>query len=96
MNEYADFIPAVGHDDDISAIVKQMKIIHQDGYTREELIEFRPTIWKHLLETARSVVQVLRASHAEPATLPSEVRHFRVSYFRYITEYPYSQTWSAL
>jgi hypothetical protein len=29
-----------------STIVKQMKIIHQNGYTREELLAFRPLIWK--------------------------------------------------
>ena len=76
MYEYADFILALGHNDDISTIVKEMKMIHQKGYTSEECIKFRPTIWKNFLETARIVVHVLRALHAEPATIPSEVRHF--------------------
>ncbi|KAN0141651.1 G-protein alpha subunit [Lactarius tabidus] len=57
---------------DISTFVKQMKIIHQHGYTHEERIEFRPTIWKDLLKTSRRIVQVLRALHAEPATDSSE------------------------
>ena len=52
-----------------------MKILHENGYGHEERIEFRPTIWKDLLETSRNVVQVLRALHAEPATPSGEVRH---------------------
>lgn len=59
-------------DHDISAIVRHMKAMHQHGYTHEERINFRPTIWKDLLETSRSIVQVLRALHVEPATHSSE------------------------
>ena len=56
-------------------MVKQMKIIHENGYGREERIEFRPTIWKDLLVTSRNIVQSLQTLHAEPATPSSEVRH---------------------
>ncbi|ELU42003.1 putative G-protein alpha subunit [Rhizoctonia solani AG-1 IA] len=35
-----------------STIVKQMKIIHQNGYTREELMVYRYTIYKNLVESA--------------------------------------------
>ena len=73
----ADFILALGYDDrNISTMVRQMKMIHQNGYTHGERIGFRQSIWKSLLKTSRSVVQVLRALHAdsEPATLVSEVR----------------------
>ncbi len=80
MYGYADCILALGYNDcDISTIVRQMKITHQGGYTHEERIEFRPTIWKNLLETSRSVVQVLRALHVEPANLASEVHRFHVT-----------------
>lgn len=51
-----------------STIVKQMKIIHQNGYSRDELIAFRPLIWKNLLESARDVVQALRKFNLEPIT----------------------------
>jgi hypothetical protein len=72
---YADFSLTLGcSDHDISAIVRHMKAMHQHGYTHEERINFRPTIWKDLLETSRSIVQVLRALHVEPATHSSEVR----------------------
>ena len=49
--------------------------MHENGYGLEERIEFRPTIWKDLLETSRSIVQVLRTLDAEPTTPSSEVRH---------------------
>jgi guanine nucleotide-binding protein G(i) subunit alpha len=65
-------------------MVMQMKMIHQNGYTHEERIEFRPTIWKNLLETSRSIVQVLQGLNVEPATPPqgsSEVRRFRLAIF---------------
>ena len=57
-----------------STIVKQMKIIHQNGYSRDELIAFRPLIWKNLLESARDVVQALRKFNLEPITPANKVR----------------------
>jgi len=36
-----------------------MKIIHQNGYTTEELLAFRPLIWKNLLESAHAVIGAL-------------------------------------
>ncbi|TFY75458.1 hypothetical protein EWM64_g8555 [Hericium alpestre] len=50
-----------------STIVKQMKIIHQNGYTTEELLTFRPLIWKNLLESAHAVVGALAKIGLEPS-----------------------------
>ncbi|KAI0032082.1 G-protein alpha subunit [Vararia minispora EC-137] len=52
-----------------STIVKQMKIIHQNGYTQEELIAFRPLIWKNLLECAKDVLAGLEQFKLEPVKL---------------------------
>jgi len=41
------------------AIVKHMKVVHDD-YTLEGLADFRPVIWKILLENSRSAVQAVR------------------------------------
>lgn len=38
-----------------STIVKQMKIIHQDGFSEAELAEYRPVIYKNVLESAQAV-----------------------------------------
>ncbi|ORY94630.1 heterotrimeric G-protein alpha subunit, GPA3-like protein [Syncephalastrum racemosum] len=39
-----------------STIVKQMKIIHQNGYTEEELQYWRPIIYRNLVDSARSLL----------------------------------------
>ena len=43
-----------------STIVKQMKIIHQNGYTADELMTFRTTIYKNLLESAHHILLAMR------------------------------------
>ncbi|THG93910.1 hypothetical protein EW026_g7445 [Hermanssonia centrifuga] len=43
-----------------STIVKQMKIIHQNGYNRDELLTFRTTIYKNLLESAHNILLAMR------------------------------------
>jgi hypothetical protein len=50
-----------------STIVKQMKIIHQNGYSHAELLMFRPTIYRNLLESAEAVVLAMRKLEIEPA-----------------------------
>ncbi|KAN0135857.1 Guanine nucleotide binding protein (G-protein), alpha subunit [Lactarius tabidus] len=50
------------------SIVKQVMIICQDGYSREELLDFRLSIWRYLLDTSRRVVQDLRDLGLEPVT----------------------------
>ncbi|KDR69486.1 hypothetical protein GALMADRAFT_104101 [Galerina marginata CBS 339.88] len=39
-----------------STIVKQMKIIHQDGFSQSELQEYRPVVYKNVLDSAQQVV----------------------------------------
>ncbi|TFK45402.1 heterotrimeric G protein alpha subunit [Heliocybe sulcata] len=43
-----------------STIVKQMKIIHQDGFTRDELSSFRHIVYQNLLDSAQAVVLAMR------------------------------------
>ncbi|EPQ55446.1 guanine nucleotide-binding protein alpha-3 subunit [Gloeophyllum trabeum ATCC 11539] len=43
-----------------STIVKQMKIIHQDGFSRDELCAFRYTVYANLLDSAQAVVLAMR------------------------------------
>jgi guanine nucleotide-binding protein G(i) subunit alpha len=51
-----------------------MKIIHQNGYSREELLAFRPLIWKNLLESGRDVVQALAKFKLQPISPSNKVR----------------------
>lgn len=43
-----------------STIVKQMKIIHQDGFSQAELLAFRPIVHKNILDSAHAVVLAMR------------------------------------
>jgi len=40
-----------------STIVKQMKIIHQNGYNREELVAYRIVVYDNLVESAQAIVK---------------------------------------
>ncbi|KAJ2904384.1 Guanine nucleotide-binding protein alpha-3 subunit [Zalerion maritima] len=42
-----------------STIVKQMKIINLKGYSDEELFNYRPTIFKNLIECAKAVITAM-------------------------------------
>ncbi|CAG7849274.1 Guanine nucleotide-binding protein subunit alpha [Serendipita indica DSM 11827] len=50
-----------------STIVKQMKIIHQNGYTHNELLSFRPTIFRNLVDSAQDIVLAMRKLGVDPA-----------------------------
>lgn len=43
-----------------------MKIIHQNGYTRDELLLFKVTIYKNLIDSAQAVVLAMSKFRFEP------------------------------
>ncbi|KAI9846460.1 MAG: Guanine nucleotide-binding protein alpha-2 subunit [Thelocarpon superellum] len=49
-----------------STIVKQMKIIHQNGYTLDELALYRLTIYKNLVDCAKALIGAMRHFEIEP------------------------------
>ncbi|PGH17576.1 guanine nucleotide-binding protein alpha-3 subunit [Polytolypa hystricis UAMH7299] len=51
-----------------STIVKQMKIIHQNGYTVEELTQSRSTVYKNLVDCAKSLIGGLQQFDIKPST----------------------------
>ncbi|PKI85937.1 Gpa2p [Malassezia vespertilionis] len=56
-----------------STIVKQMKIIHQNGYTPEELFVYRLTVIKNLIDSAQTIVLAMRQFKMEPEHLENRV-----------------------
>ncbi|KAG5941332.1 G protein alpha subunit [Claviceps monticola] len=42
-----------------STIVKQMKIIHLKGYSNDELYNYRPTVFKNLVECVKAVITAM-------------------------------------
>ncbi|EZF74098.1 hypothetical protein H105_04115 [Trichophyton soudanense CBS 452.61] len=57
-----------------STIVKQMKIIHQNGYSIEELSMYRLTVYKNLLDCAKSLVWAMHQFEIQPSS--AKVRDF--------------------
>jgi guanine nucleotide-binding protein subunit alpha len=51
-----------------STIVKQMKIIHQNGYTVEELALYRLTVYKNLLDCAKALIDAYHHFSLEPSS----------------------------
>ncbi|KAK2807954.1 G protein alpha subunit [Emmonsiellopsis sp. PD_5] len=64
-----------------STIVKQMKIIHQNGYSVEELTMCRSTVYKNLLDCAKSLIFALHQFDLQPSS--PKVRE----YMTYLSEY---------
>ncbi|KAJ7812644.1 G-protein alpha subunit [Mycena olivaceomarginata] len=48
-----------------STIVKQMKIIHKNGFSPDELRAWRPTIHRNAVDSARAVCEAMRACKLE-------------------------------
>ncbi|EJT50515.1 G-protein alpha-subunit [Trichosporon asahii var. asahii CBS 2479] len=49
-----------------STIVKQMKIIHQNGYTQDELMQFKNIVHKNVLDSAQALVMAMRKIGVDP------------------------------
>jgi guanine nucleotide-binding protein subunit alpha len=76
------FLPVPGSGESgKSTIVKQMKIIHQNGYTVEELALYRLTVCKNLLDCAKSLVGAYHQFSLEPTS--QKVR----DYVQFISDY---------
>ena len=61
-------IPSRSGESGKSTIVKQMKIIHQNGYSVDELALYRLTIYKNLVDCAKALISAMRQFEVEPST----------------------------
>lgn len=50
-----------------------MKITHQGGFSTSELAEFRPTVYKNVLESAQAVVAYMRKAGLECADAANNI-----------------------
>jgi len=55
-------------------IMKQMKVIHQGGFSVEERIAYRVAIYKNLLENARAIAFTMNKLSIKPVELQTRVR----------------------
>lgn len=58
-----------------------MKIIHQNGYTHEELALYKHTVYKNLVDCAKALVSAMRQFEIPPEKEGNE------EYIAYIMEY---------
>ncbi|KAH9014754.1 G-protein alpha subunit [Lactarius pseudohatsudake] len=72
-----------------STVAKQMKIIHQNGYTPEELLAFRPLIWKNLHESAHGVVKALAKFNLHPINPTNKANCEHILTYQLTTEDPH-------
>lgn len=56
-----------------STIVKQMKIIHKGGFTKADLAEFKPIIYRNIIESARTVILHMRKRGLQPSEISNLV-----------------------
>lgn len=49
-----------------STIVKQMKILHKDGFSDTERAEYRIIIYRNLLESARAIINQMIVKRDNP------------------------------
>uniref|UniRef100_D8Q3Y1 Heterotrimeric G protein alpha subunit 2 n=1 Tax=Schizophyllum commune (strain H4-8 / FGSC 9210) TaxID=578458 RepID=D8Q3Y1_SCHCM len=52
-----------------STIVKQMKIIHKNGFSPQELASFRPTVYRNVIDSAQAVAQIIKKANPESPNL---------------------------
>jgi hypothetical protein len=85
--EFVSNLPLGSGESGKSTIVKQMKIIHQNGYSMDELAMYRLTIYKNLVDCAKALVQALRQFNIEPEGAINKVRFHSSQYLlRQFTE----------
>jgi guanine nucleotide-binding protein subunit alpha len=56
-----------------STIVKQMKIIHQNGYNKDELTSYRPTIFTNTMDSMRSILEFVKQAKMDFETEGNKV-----------------------
>ena len=42
-----------------STIVKQMKIIHQDGYSKEDFVQYRPVVYSNTIQSLGAIIRAM-------------------------------------
>lgn len=57
-----------------SMIVKHMKIIHQDGFSPDELMTYRMTLYRNLVDSAQAIISAIREIGVDCKTLSNRVR----------------------
>ena len=77
-NQSTSLFPPGSGESGKSTVVKQMKIIHQGGFTTDQLLEYRPIVYRNVAECARSVVIYMRKIGVECQETTNRVSFFLI------------------
>lgn len=56
-----------------STIVKQMKILHQNGYSTEELLEYKPFVYKNIMDCIKLIINAIM--DLQPSLIEGDREH---------------------
>lgn len=56
-----------------STVVKQMRIIHQGGFNRDESRTYRMTIYRNLVDSAQAIILAMRKINLDCETASNRV-----------------------
>ncbi len=73
-----------------STIVRQMKVLHQGGFTPQELDSYRGTVYRNVLESAQATVQAMRKIGVDCENYSNRVRpclFVQNSFLRYYPQF---------
>lgn len=65
-----------------STIVKQMKIIHKGGFTESELMDYRPVVYKNVLDSAQAIIVYMRKIGAECTEYENRINSDKILDYR--------------
>ncbi|TFK20026.1 heterotrimeric G-protein alpha subunit, GPA3-like protein [Coprinopsis marcescibilis] len=72
-----------------STIVKQMKIIHKNGFSAQELAEYRPVVYRNVLESSQHVVVYMRKAGLDCMEYANRALAEKILDYRLDGETPY-------
>lgn len=58
-----------------STIVKQMKIIHESGYSREECEQYKPVVYSNTIQSLMAIIRAMGQLRIEFGTPNTTVSH---------------------
>ena len=74
-----------------STFVKQMKIIHENGFTRDECKQYRPVVYSNTIQSLAAIIKGMDAlgiNFANPARRVSVHLHTLSLYMHHMCSYP--------
>lgn len=73
-----------------------MKIIHQNGFNKDELLTYRMTVYRNLVDSAQAIILAMRKIGIDCETPANRVRTIQLVVLANLLTLPHSQIVTAL